>query len=101
MKQVKAKSGLLRSPYRLQPVNATARRVAGIDRKDSKNRLREQITQARRAAQAAVTPEERASALSLLAHLLRQLHHGEDPDIGPSAVRRAQRALERAKWMRK
>ena len=100
MNRVKAKSGLLRSPYLMQPVNATARQVAGAAPSDRKKRLREEVRRAQRAAQSAQTPEAKESALSAVADLRRQLKGTADPDTGPKAVRKAQSALERAKWMR-
>jgi hypothetical protein len=99
MKRVKAKVGLSRSPYWLQPVNATAKRVAGIDRNARNNRLLEQIAQAKRAAQCAGTPDKQAAAKALIADLRKQMSGG-DLDIGPRAIRKAQKAMERAKWMR-
>ena len=84
----------------LRPIDSTAIRVAGLRQAAQKAELAKRIKALQKQVESAEDPLAIAKLRAEIVRLGAEQRDGSIPAVGPSAIRKAQRALERAKWER-
>jgi hypothetical protein len=91
---------LLRSPYKLRPVDGLAAKVLGATDPTSVLSLKLRLKDIQKAIRKCDDAEIKKSLLTERDKLLRTIENGPVPRTDSKAIERARRQLEKAKWMR-
>ena len=96
----KERSVLLKSIYKGKPINSVAARVIGVDKAAKKTAIKSEASRIRRTAMKVADPDVKTALLIKSDRLIDSIGKTPEPKTSASAISKARRALDRAKWER-